>query len=186
MNHLISRLPQLALTLREASSSAIVEMLLQGESDLALVGMPAYDNRIAVQELFRERYVIAFPRAHRFARMDVVPLRELHGERYLERLNCENLDYFEQTFGDFGIELDVRYESEHEDWIQALIVAGMGCAVMPGYMAIYPELQRRPLVEPEIWRSVGLARARGRPNTPEVDHLARLCRDMSWGRTTSL
>ena len=181
VDHLAAQVPQLELTLREASGRQIVDMLLAGELDVALIGMPEYPDEIAVHELYKERYMIAFPPKHRFARMDEVPLTELEGERYLERLNCEYLEFFNTAFGEFECPLDVRYESEHEDWIQAMIIAGMGCAVMPGYMSLYPELQKRPLVDPEIWRTIGVATVRGRPHTPIVALFTRLCRQMNWG-----
>lgn len=150
VDHLAARVPQLELKPREASGRKIVEMLLAEELDVALVGMPEYSDEIAVHELYKERHMIAFPPGHRFARRDDVPLKELEGERYLSRLNCEYLEFFNNAIGEFECPLDVRYESEHEDWIQAMIIAGMGCAVMPGYMSLYPELQKRPLVDPEI------------------------------------
>lgn len=181
IDHLATRVPQLELTLRAASGRQILELLLGGDIDVALVGMPAYPDGIAVHELYEEPYMIAFPPKHRFARMDEVSLRDLDGERYLERLNCEYLDFFNEAFGEFECELDVRYESEHEDWIQAMIIAGMGCAVIPGYMSLYPELQRRPLVDPEISRTIGVATVRGRPNMPIVGLFTRLCREMNWG-----
>lgn len=181
IDHLATRVPQLELKLREASGRQLMDSLLAGDLDVALLGMPEYPDEIGVQELYSERYMIAIPPKHRFARMDEVPLKELEGERYLSRLNCEYLEFFNDAFGEFECPLDVRYESEHEDWIQAMIIAGMGCAVLPDYMSLYPDLQKRPLVEPEIWRTIGVATVRGRPHTPIVGLFTRLCQQMNWG-----
>ena len=194
VEHLGREVPQLKLELRETTGRETVECLLAGEFDVALVGLPEYPDGIAVHELYRERYMIACPPGHRFARMGAVPLSELDGERYLERLNCEYMGHFDDAFEPHGVassrsrsesvgpleSLDVRYRSEHEDWIQAMIVAGMGCAIVPEHMTHHPGVHVRPLVEPEIRRRVGVATVRGRPHTPVVSMFTDLCRRMSW------
>jgi len=181
IEHLATRVPHLELKLREASGRQVVDLLLAGEIDVALLGMPEYPDEIVVHGLYEERYVIAFPPNHRFAQMNEVRLKDLDGERYLSRLNCEYLEFFNQGFGDLECRLDVRYESEHEDWIQAMIIAGMGCAVMPEYMSLYPDLQKRPLIDPPIWRTIAVATVRGRRHTPTVGLFTRLCQQMHWG-----
>lgn len=192
VDHLGSQFPHLTLTLRTSSGREVIDWLLAGEIDVGIVGMPDYPDEIAVHDLYQERYMIAFPRNHRFAQMDAVSLQEMKGERYLHRLNCEYLDFFHSELGDYEASLftklktslksmEVQHGSEHEDWIQAMIVAGMGCAILPQYMSLYPELQMRPLVEPEIWRTIGLATVRGRQHTPTVGLFSELCREMNWG-----
>jgi hypothetical protein len=39
--------------------------------------------------LFKERFVIVCSSTHRFAAIDVIRGRDLHEERYVNRLNCE-------------------------------------------------------------------------------------------------
>ncbi|MGF1560557.1 MAG: LysR family transcriptional regulator [Geminicoccaceae bacterium] len=181
IGHFSHRLPQLALQLQEGSGHRLVERLLAGELDVALVGLPAYDEALAAHPLFVERYVITFPRGHRFEGFDAVPVCELNSERYLRRLNCEYLDHFDSACGEARPQPDVRFQSEHEAWVQAMAIAGLGCAVMPEGLACHPELAWRPLIEPEIRRTVSVVTRRGRPHTPVVDLFVRLCKTMNWG-----
>jgi hypothetical protein len=44
-----------------------------------------------------------------------------------------------------------------------------------------PELLRRPLLEPEIVRTISVATVRGRRHMPVVDLFVRLSRAMAWG-----
>jgi DNA-binding transcriptional LysR family regulator len=180
VDHLTRRLPQLELRLRDAPGERIVEMLLDGQLDVALVGLPEYPDALQAHALYDEPYVVAFPPGHRFERMEAVPWSELGGERYLDRLNCEFTAYFERVEGAFDLELDVRYASEHEDWIQAMIVAGLGCACMPRYMPLYPAIKTRPLVAPSLARVVSLVSVRGRRHAPAVDLFCRLAQTMRW------
>lgn len=105
----------------------------------------------------------------------VLHLKPESKEPYLERLNCEYLLPYSDLNGPFEIEPDVSYRSEHEDWIQAMILAGMGCACMPDYVALFPELLRRPLIEPEIRRAISVATVRGRRHMPTIDLFICLC-----------
>lgn len=175
ITHLTTKAPQINIELLEAPGEQIVEMLSKGEIDVALVGVPHYPDTFALTSLYEERYVVAFPPGHRFENMDGVPVSQLHGEPYLERLNCEYVSQYVAQWGAFEFEPDVRYRSEHEDWIQAMIVAGMGCACMPEFMALFPELMRKPLIEPEVKRTISAATVRGRKHSPVVGLFVSLC-----------
>ncbi len=171
------RAPQLSVELLEATGQSIVDMLVEGNLDVAVVGVPKYPEIISTNPLYDEQYVVAFPSGHRFDQMDSVPVKELHGEPYLERLNCEYVLHYNEHSGVFPCKPDVRYKSEHEDWIQAMILAGMGCACMPENMSLFPNLMRRPLVEPKIKRTISVATVRGRRHTPAIDLFCRICMD---------
>lgn len=180
VTQLYRRVPQLQLTLREDAGRRLVGSLLKGDIDVALIGLPSYPEELEIKPLYKERYVVAFPKGHRFEKMSAVPVAELADEKYLERLNCEYEEHFEQAVGEWTLPVDVRFESEHEEWIQAMILAGMGCACIPEHMTLYPGLLKRPLSEPEIWRTVSLASVRGRRHTPVVELFVRLCKSIRW------
>ena len=174
ISHLTARALKLNIELLEGPVGEIIEMLSDGSLDVALVGAPKYPEILSISPLYEERYVVAFPQGHRFQEMDAVAVAELNGEPYLERLNCEYVLHYNESMGPFEISPDVRYRSEHEDWIQAMILAGMGCACMPEYMALFPELMRRPLIEPEISRTISVATVRGRQHTAAIELFVRL------------
>ena len=172
--------PQLGLVLHEDAGGALIDKLLEGELDVAILALPGVVEELQAVPLFSEPYVITYPSGHRFGEMDRVPLSELDGERYLNRVNCEYLDVFAETGMTFEYEVDERFQSEHESWVQAMVVAGLGCAVMPRSLATAPELQSRPLVDPEISRTVSVVTRRGRQHTPVVGQFVDLCRRMEW------
>jgi len=175
-----TRFPNLELKLREERGSLLLEQLLGGELDVAMIGLPDYPDRLQADPLFRERYVVAFPPGHRFETMPMVPVAEMEGENYLSRLNCEYLDHFNQCIGDWTCQLNVRYESEREDWIQAMVLAGLGCAFMPEHMPLFPGIKTRVVVEPEIYREISLVTVRGRRFSHAVEAFVRLSRTHDW------
>ena len=175
VSHLTMRVPQLNLEFLEAPGVAIVEMLLSGDIDVALVGLPKYPEVVSISPIYDEQYVVTFPAGHRFEKMDSIPVSELHGEPYLERLNCEYVAHYDAVGSAFAFEPNVRYRSENEDWIQAMVIAGMGCACMPEHMALFPTLKQKPLVDPVIKRTISVATMRGRRHTPAIELFTRLC-----------
>lgn len=181
---LTKRVPQLEFELVEATGEKIIDKLIDGEIDVAMVGMPNYPGALAVHPLYDEGYVIALPAGHRFEKMDSISVKELNDEPYLDRLNCEYMSHYPDLAEYSGFVPDVRYKSEHEDWIQAMIFAGLGCACMPEYLPTLSELPRRPLVDPVVKRTISIVTVRGRPHSPAIDLLLKTCSD-HFRRTSS-
>jgi len=177
------RIPNLDLFLREAKGSVLVEEMMQGEIDVAILGFPNLPDRLDATPLYTERYVVAFPPGHRFEQLNAVPMSEMTGENYLQRVNCEFSAHFEAI----GIDrpftgLNIRYRSEREEWIQAMIMAGLGCAFMPEYMPLFPGLKTRVLIDPEVKREIKIVTVSGRQFTPAIRIFIQLARAYDWHR----
>jgi len=73
------------------------------------------------------------------------------------------------------------YRSDRDDWILAMVAAGLGFAFMPQYsITERPDIVVRPLVEPEFWREVNLVTVRGRPHSPAIGALVREAMRTQW------
>lgn len=175
------RAPELELHIWEANCEELEGALLGGEIDIALTSSPELDERIRMTPLFRETFYISFAPGHRFGQMNAVPMRELEGESYVKRLHCE----FPSNLARLGVAkpynaVNVRYVGEREDWIQALVRAGLGCAVMPENLPLLPGLEMRPLVDPQVYRQISLATVAGRPHSPAVAAAVEAARHYRW------
>lgn len=84
------------------------------------------------------------------------------------RLNCEYGTYWDDFLAERGITLKEVYRSEREDWIQTMVMAGLGICFMPEFSPLLPGLSTRPLVEPEVHREVALVTMPGRRFSPAV------------------
>ncbi|MGE4528892.1 MAG: LysR family transcriptional regulator [Rhodospirillaceae bacterium] len=174
--------PSATLNIHDAPGRELSAMLLAGELDAALLALPHLPERFDIVPLFREAYVVAFRPGHRFEAMDVVPLAELNHEDYLSRVNCEYPEHFDALgIPDPAADSRICYETEREDWIQAMILAGMGCSVIPEFLPMLPGIATRPLVEPEIARHVVLATVSGRRHSPALRAFVSLARRHQWG-----
>lgn len=174
--------PQLKLMIHEGSGRGLTDRLIDGDLDVAILALPQIPEELHAAPLFDERYVVAFPKNHRFAAQEKVTVNDLNGENYVSRVNCEYLDMFRETGREFVAETEDRFQSENETWVRAMVIAGLGCSIMPESIAMVPELHYRPLVEPEIRRTIAVVTRRGRMHSPVVNFFVSLCKTMNWGR----
>lgn len=170
--------------LKDAPASALEEVLAKGEIDIAIFCRPGdlNDDRFHCLPLYRERFVIGIGPGHPFERLNAVRVKDLHQQNYLARANCEYYDYLRGVREQIGgIELKRPYTSERDDWIQCMVVAGLGFTYIPEFAATVPGLLTRPLVEPEVYRTVSLVTVRGRPHSPAVGAFMREAKRYPWG-----
>lgn len=164
----------------DASSGEIVKLVASDEIDVGIAAWPDYPDTVRAEPVLSERYVVAMRADHTLAQEAQVPLQQLAGHSYIERLGCEFDAYYEALHGTWTIELDIAFSSQREDWIQGLLLAGLGCAIVPEFMGLAAGLVKRPLVEPEIRREVSIVTLRGRPLPPAAQAFTRLAMAHKW------
>lgn len=179
------RHPGIEINLRDANAQALQDMLDGGEVDTAVFGLPhGIPERYHALPLYHERFLIAFAPGHRFEKLNAVRAKDLDGERYLSRVNCEFADYMIEVYQREGVELLRPYRSERDDWILSMSLAGLGFSFIPEFAVSVPGLVTRPLVEPEVARTISLVTVRGRPHSAAVGAFVREAKTHPWnGRT---
>ena len=178
---LAERAPKLDLDIWESDCADIAQALENAEIDIALMSLPEYPDNFRPVKLYEEPYYIAFPAGHRFEAMQEVPLAELDGEPYIMRRHCE----FPPNFMKLGVakpyrDVRVRYSTEREDWVQLMVLAKLGCTLMPKYLVLMPGIQTRPVVEPVVTRTVSVVTMAGRRHSGPVGHALQTARTLKW------
>jgi LysR family transcriptional regulator, hydrogen peroxide-inducible genes activator len=174
--------PEVELRLCDASAKELRARLLTGDLEVAIYAFPGEepDERIHSIPLFREQMVLAVHRGHRLAKTGTFPVREMNGELYIHRMNCEFAGYADQILEQKGVTCKPVYWSERDDWTLAMVAAGLGFAFMPTNLVKHPGVVALPVVEPEFWRQVCLVSVRGRRYSPAVGSLVREAMRKSW------
>jgi len=182
LSNLQEQHPGIELQIMDAGASDLQERLLAGELEAAIYCCPdQIDERLHYLPLFREQFFIVLGRRHRLANTDAVRVGDLNGERYLNRINCEQVNVARDIFARHGTKVERVYRSERDDWILAMVAAGLGFGFMPQYSITEREdIVVRPLVEPEFWREVSLVTVRGRPHSPAIGALVREAMRTPW------
>src|SRR5581483_40476 len=168
--------------MKDAPAGQLEEALIKGDIDVALFCRPEEpDDRFHTLPLYRERFVVAVGPGHPLERLNAVRITDLHEQSYLARANCEYNDYLRairEKIG--GVTLKRPYTSERDDWIQCMVLAGLGFTYIPEYAVTVPGLVIRPLIEPEVHRTVSLVTVRGRPHSPAVGAFVREAKRHDW------
>ena len=171
----------LELSVNEGDVEELRHKLSEGEIDVAIMTeSPDLVEDFHTRRLYSERYVVVFPPDHRLARSNAIALKDLSGESYVDRLACEMREMVMEVCTNEGVDLYARFRSEREDWVQAMVLAGIGFAFMPEYSVTLPGLLQRPLVEPAVKRNVATVTVPGRKFSPALDALMRATRTFAW------
>jgi LysR family transcriptional regulator, hydrogen peroxide-inducible genes activator len=177
-----ARYEGLELRLCDASAADLRKRLLAGDLEVVIYALPGEgaDERTHVQPLFTEQMVIAVHRQHRLANKAGFPVKELNGEHYIHRMNCEFAGYADHILQEKGVTCTPTFWSERDDWTMAMVAAGLGFAFMPTNSVNHPGVVGVPVIEPEFWRQVNLVTVRGRPYSPGVGALVREAMRKNW------
>ena len=106
--------------------------------DVALIAQPeAFDPRLQVVPVYRERFGLAFPAGHPFEQRNTLHVTDVRDQTYLSRVNCEYRDYLIELCGEFGVGFHRGFKSEREDWIMTMVAAGMGICFLLEYSALH-------------------------------------------------
>lgn len=174
--------PAVELLMIDDSAQTLEEKLLAGELQAAIYCIPGEEpnDRLHYIELFREAFMIALAAGHRLADRQEIRVRDLDGENYVNRRNCEIYQYASAVFAAQNAQCPMIYGSERDDWVLAMIAAGLGFGFIPEYSITHPGVVARRCVEPEFWRDVALVTVRGRPHSPAVGMLVRESLRQRW------
>lgn len=171
----------LELSVSEHPLAELRKRLDDGELDAAILNpMPGIEETCNVLKLYDETYVVVLPPGHRLSEHTTIALAELSGEAYVDRLACEMREAVMATCTANKIELYAKFRSEREDWVQAMVREGIGFAFVPEYAVTVPGLVQRPLVDPNVTRSIGLATVVGRQFNSGLKAFVQAARAYPW------
>jgi DNA-binding transcriptional LysR family regulator len=175
------RHPGVEVSVVENVPSRLVDLLLDGALDIGFMAQPApFDLGLRVEPIYRERFGLAFPKGHRFERRNTLHIADVAGEPYLSRINCEYRNFIGELCSEHGVDVRSAYRSEREDWIMAMVAAGMGVSFLPEFSAAHPGVCHRLVADPEVVREVSLVSVRGRELSPAAAAFSEAVRAYAW------
>jgi len=173
--------PGIEIQMADATPERLVERLLQGEFDAAVTVLPGgFGDRLEAEPLYAERYVVACGPDHPFARRNTIAMRDMDGQIYLNRINCEQADLLDEALRAVGAKLVMAVRSEREDWIQALAAAGMGVCFLPEFSAAMPGMVTCRVEDSPVVRQVCLLTVAGRRWSGAMSRFVEALRKVRW------
>ena len=178
--------PGVNVTVIDGAANRITDLLLEHKLDIALMAQPMpFDKKLKVDVVYTERFGLAFSTGHPFELRNTLRLNDVRDEIYLERINCEYGNYIDQLCKNLGFNIQSAYRSERDDWILALVAAGMGVCFIAEYSAIQPGVCHRPVVDPEIVREVSIVSLADCSPSQTATAFAKALREYNWQTDTN-
>lgn len=173
--------PKIELVMDDTPTDKVLEVLLSGHCDLAIMASP-FDSSLRLKqvELYREDMVVITHLGHRFGDIDSVALDELGQEPYIDRLSCEFRGMFAQAMRSNDVALDVAMASKREDWVYDAVAARIGISIAPRD-AVDDTRHSCSEIGPEpYWRTISMAIATGREDNEAVRNVMSAARKFQW------
>jgi LysR family transcriptional regulator, hydrogen peroxide-inducible genes activator len=178
MPDLNRRYPALQLFMREEQTERLLDSLREGRLDLALLALPVPGDDLESAVLFQDRFLVAAPPGHPFAKMDAVDLGALADESLLllEDGHCLR----DQALAVCALDGPVNegdFRATSLATLVQMVASGLGVTLLPE-MARRREagtdgrLTIRPLAPPEPGRQIGLMWRRTSGRKAEFRELA--------------
>lgn len=184
LNDFHDRHPGVVVHVVDGVAGHLLDLLREGQLDIALVAQPEpFDESMRADAIYAERFGLACATGHTLAARNTIQLSDVRGEPYLERVNCEYGNYIDDLCRTEGIEIRSTYRSEREDWILAMVAAGMGVCFIAEFSASLPGLCHRPVSDPEITRHVSLVSLIDRPQSLAVKAFSEAAKNYDWRRS---
>ena len=180
----VERYPEVELQLRESTTEDLLQQVLDGTLDLAVVSVPVEEKGLVMSVLFREPLCLAVPEGHELASAGKVQLRRLKDELLLilkggHCLREESLAVCERTRAHFA----AQFEADQLASIFELIRAGFGVSIIPEMARRSAEGCKVLTIEPAASRGVGYVRLERRYISKPIEAFTAYLREV--GRSAS-
>lgn len=155
-------LPKLQLVLHEFQTEPLVDRVVSGELDVAILALPADTKGLVTRSLFAEGFVVAMPEHHPLAARKRVKAADLAHEKLLllEEGHCLRNQALE-VCAHAGIE-EQDFRATSLETLRQMVAAGLGITLLPRLAAEGPfastrGLAVRPFSPPAPSRVIGAA-----------------------------
>ena len=177
-----ARHPNVGLTVREASSEEMGEMLRIDELDLAFLSVTerVEAHGLGLHQLLSEELVVLLPPDHPLSSQWEVRMAELANEPFISfRAGARLRELLFAAGRDAGFEPRVTLESNESQRVRRLVSRGLGVAILPRSDAIGPgaDVAVAMLAGPTLRRDITLAWREGRRHPPATTAFLQLARE---------
>lgn len=165
--------PQVKFQLKQASYHQLVDSVVKGEMDMALIGpVPKNNKNIKTDILFVDNIVALLPSNHPLADKPLLNLSQLKDDSFVLFPDGFILrDIVVKACGLQGFQPKVSFEGEDIDAIKGLVSAGLGVTLIPE-ITLVDNLPRSTvklsIMDQQVTRTVGIITPNERQLLPTV------------------
>ena len=138
VRQLLKDVPQMPLLLTENYTVKLLELLKNGEIDVAVMALPLPESGLMTQAVYDEEFIVAVPRHHPWAKRKAIPSEDLKRERMLllGAGHCFRDQVLEvcpelSRFSTSAEGMQKTFEGSSLDTIRHMVASGLGVTVLP-------------------------------------------------------
>lgn len=126
------RYPHLEINSYEGFRGDLVDGVVDGRIDLAIVALPIRDSRLAAETLFSEPLMLAVSRQHPLASKRRFLAKDLEKETFIMMGRSSTLtDQVQQFCGEHDFEPKIGFRCAQVQTLKSLVGLGLGIAILP-------------------------------------------------------
>lgn len=153
--------PQVKFQLQHGSYRELIDWVIGGDMDLAIMGpVPEDEEQIKSEILFTEKIVALLPAKHPLAHKKSIKIKDLSSDQFVLFPQGYVLrDIIVNACEENGFKPKIAFEGDDLDAIKGLVAAGLGLTLLPeiALSSNIPESTvKLPLTEPDVIRNVGV------------------------------
>ena len=175
-----TRYPRLDLALRETQTAVLVDEVLSGKLDVALLALPASDNKLVEHPLLQDPFVLVMPTSSLLAQQKQIDASTLDKENLLllEEGHCFRDQAIEFCTTN-GLSKFSTLGATSLATVSQMVSADFGLTLLP-QMAVEREalndknLAIRPFMPPQPSRTIGLIWRKNSPRLADFETLAEV------------
>lgn len=172
------RYPAVHFQLQHGSYKELIEWVIKGEMNLAIMGpVPKHERQVNVEVLFKEKFVALLPATHPLAAQNSVKLEQLMDDVFVLFPSGFVLrDIVVHACTNIGFQPLVSFEGDDLDAIKGLVAAGLGVTLLPEIAVgehLSSSIVSLPIVDSIVTRDVGIIT----PATRELSPTEKLFHD---------
>ena len=167
--------PDIRIRVKDDNAAGIERKLLAGEIDFAINSRLEPNDDIRYEPLLEDPFRLVCLKEHPLAALeevrwvDIVPFSYIGYDK-----NTSNRRATDRALLTAGVSLDVRMELSQLGTLVGMVETGIGVAALPSMACpVGSHVASRRLIDPEIFRGVGILRIAGRSLTPAAEKLVQ-------------
>ena len=183
------RFPRIRVRILDESANEVLSAVVHGEAELGLNMIGSDEPTIDFEPLLSEPFVAACHRDHPLARQRTVTWAELGRYDFMtvDKASGNRL-VLDLALASKRERPQACFESRHVSTLVGFVESGLGVAAVPRLSMPrkgHPLLVSVPIVDPEVTRTVGLIKRRGRSLSPAAEHLYEMLRTVAQKQTAA-
>ena len=162
--------PEAKFQLKQATYHELINLVLNGEYNMAVLGPVPEEEKLEGHVLFTEKIVALLPINHALAREPVLTLKQLENEPFI--LLPDGLQFRKLVIDacvNEGFQPKIAFEGDDVDALKGLVSAGLGISLLPEITLVdnFPRATVKiPIIDPIIPRTVGVVTPKDRQLLP--------------------